>query len=116
MWMSLHTLQEIHKINDDITGTRQDNLFKFVTVKKRDIKQPQPSSHNSRVPESRLQQTEDHIWRICTSLHRHYQKYKTENGRGDCTNTRKLTGRILFYVPIHQETSPGFHIDRTAHQ
>ena len=25
--MSLHTLQEIHKINDKISGTRHDNLF-----------------------------------------------------------------------------------------
>ena len=55
MWMSLHTLQEIHKINDDISDTRHDNLYKHVSIKKRDIKRPQPSGHNPRVPKSRLQ-------------------------------------------------------------
>ena len=28
MWILLHSLQEIHKINDDISGTIHDSLFK----------------------------------------------------------------------------------------
>ena len=49
MWMSLHTLQEIHKINDDISGKRHDNLFKHVLIQKWDIKKPHPSGHHPRV-------------------------------------------------------------------
>ena len=48
-WISLHTLQEIQKINDNITGTRHDNLFKYVTIQKWDIKKPHPSGHHPRV-------------------------------------------------------------------
>ena len=61
MWMSLHTLQEIHKINDKIPLTRHNNLFKHVTIKKWNIKQPHTSVHHPRLLKSRLQQTEDHI-------------------------------------------------------
>ena len=32
MWMSLHTLQEVHKMNGDIPGTRHYNLFKHFTT------------------------------------------------------------------------------------
>ena len=87
MWMSLHTLQEIHKINDEIPGTKNDNLFKHVLIQKLDIKQPQPIGHHPRVPKSILQQIEDHIWSIFTCLHRHYQQYKTDKVRVDCTKT-----------------------------
>ena len=44
MWMSLHTLQEIHKINDEISGTRHDNLFKHVPIQKWDIKDLSPAA------------------------------------------------------------------------
>ena len=49
MWMSLHTLQEIHKINDKISGTRHDNLLKHAPIPKWDIKRPQTSGHHPRV-------------------------------------------------------------------
>ena len=55
MWISLNTLQEIHKINDDISGTIHDNLFKHVTIQKWDIKEPQPIGHHTRAPKSILQ-------------------------------------------------------------
>ena len=45
MQMSLHALQEIHKFNDKISGTRNDNLFKLFPIQKWDINQPQPSDH-----------------------------------------------------------------------
>ena len=32
MWMSIHILQEIHNINDEIYGTRYDNLFIYVPI------------------------------------------------------------------------------------
>ena len=32
MWMSLHTLQEIQILNDEVLGTRHDNLFKHVPI------------------------------------------------------------------------------------
>ena len=71
MWVSLHTSQAIHKINDNISGTRHDKMLPY---KKWDIKRPHTSGHHPRVPESILQQTEDHIWSIFTSLHMHYQQ------------------------------------------
>ena len=37
MCISLHTLQEIEKINDEIYGTSHDNLFKRVPIQKWDI-------------------------------------------------------------------------------
>ena len=77
MWMSLHTLQETQKINDEISSTRHDNLFKHVPIKKWDIKQPRPIGHHPRVPESILQKTWDNICSICTSLHRHYHQHQT---------------------------------------
>ena len=55
VWMSLHTLQEIQKINDEISSTRHDKLFKHIPIQKWDTKQPQPSGHHPRVPKSRLQ-------------------------------------------------------------
>ena len=116
MRMSLHTLQEVHKINDEIPGARYDKFFKHVTIQQWYIMRPQTSGHHPRVPKSRLQYTEDHVWRICTCINRHYQNYKTENGGGDRTKTRKRTGRILFYVPSHQEIDPWFHMDRTNRQ
>ena len=116
MCMSLHTLQWINKTNENIPGTRHDNFFKYVPIQKWDIKKPQPSDHHPRVPKYRLQQTEDHIWSICTSLHRHYKQYKIDNCRGNCTNTSKQTGWLLFYLPSHRGTSPRFHMDRTTHK
>ena len=56
MWMSIHTLQEIHKTNDEILGTRYDNLFKHDPIQKWDIKQPHPSGHHPRVLKCILQQ------------------------------------------------------------
>ena len=50
MWMSLYILQEIQKINDDISGTRHDNLFRHVPIQKWDIKKPHPSRHHPRSP------------------------------------------------------------------
>ena len=61
MCISLHTIHEIHNINDEIPGARYDNLFKNVPIQKWDIKLPQPSVHHPRVPELRFQQIEDHI-------------------------------------------------------
>ena len=55
MWMSLYNLQEIYNINDKISGTRHDNLFKHVKTQKWGIKRPQPRGHHPRAPESRLQ-------------------------------------------------------------
>ena len=55
MWMSLHNLQEIQKINDEISVTRHENLIKHVPIQKRDIKHNQPNSHHPRVPKYRLQ-------------------------------------------------------------
>ena len=54
IWMSLHTLQEIHKIDDKISGTRHDNFFKHVPIQKWDVKRPQHSCHGPRVPKYRL--------------------------------------------------------------
>ena len=34
IWMLLHTLQEIHKVNDEISVTRHDNLLKYVPIPK----------------------------------------------------------------------------------
>ena len=61
IWMSLNTLNQIHKFNDEIPGTRYDNLLKYVTIQKWGIKKPQTRSHNPRVPKSILQKTEDYI-------------------------------------------------------
>ena len=33
MWISLHNLQEIHKINDKLSGSRHDNLFNMFPSK-----------------------------------------------------------------------------------
>ena len=54
MWMSLHTLQEIQKTNDEIIGTKHGNFLKHVLIQKRDIKKPHPSGHHPRVPKYRL--------------------------------------------------------------
>ena len=77
MWMLLHNLQKNHNLNDEIPSTRHDKLLKRVPVKKWDTKQPHPISHHPRLHKSRLQQTENHICSICTSLHRQYQQYQT---------------------------------------
>ena len=55
IWMLLHTLQEIQKINDKILGTIHDNLFKPVPIQKWYINRPHTSVHLSRVPKSILQ-------------------------------------------------------------
>ena len=96
MWMSLHTLQENHKINNEIPSTRHYYLIKHVPLQKYYIKLPQPIGHHPRVSESRLQPAEYQIWSIFTSLHRHYKQLKTENGRGDRTNTSKKNGVDIF--------------------
>ena len=33
MWISLHTIQEIHKVNGEISGTRHDNFLKMFQSK-----------------------------------------------------------------------------------
>ena len=53
--MSLHTEQEIQKINDNIPGTRYDNVFKHFPIQEWYIKRPQTTGNHPRVPESRLQ-------------------------------------------------------------
>ena len=75
--MSLHTLQTIHKINDKIRSTRHYNFLKHIPIQKWDINRPHTSGHHPRGSESRLQQTEYHIWIIYTSLHRYCQQYQT---------------------------------------
>ena len=55
IWTELHTLQEIYKMNDNILGTRHDNLFNPGTLQKRDTKKPQPRGHHPRLTKSGLQ-------------------------------------------------------------
>ena len=55
MWISLHNLQEIHIINDNIPCKKHDNLFKHVPIQKWDIKRPQTSGHHPRVSKYILQ-------------------------------------------------------------
>ena len=52
--MSLHTLQQNNKINNEIPSTRHDNLLKHVHTKNWNIKKPQTRVHHPRVPESRF--------------------------------------------------------------
>ena len=114
MWMSLHSLQEIHKINDDIPDKRHDNLLRHVTI--------QNGISINLIPEAIIlgslntdsQQTDYQISSIFTRIYSHYQQCKNNNGRGDRTKNRKQTRKILFYIPTHRETSPRFHMDRTT--
>ena len=46
----------------------------------------------------------------------HYQQYQIEDGRVNPTKTSKLMGRILLYVPRHQEEDPHIHMDITNHK
>ena len=52
IWMSIHFLKEIHKINDEIPGTRHDNMFKHIPIQKWDIERPHPNGHHPRLLKS----------------------------------------------------------------
>ena len=96
-------LTRIHRINENIPGTRHDNLFKHVPIQKWDIKKPHPRGNNPRVPKNRLQQTEYHIWSICTSIYMQHYHHQAEDGRSNHTKSRKQMWQILFYAPIHRK-------------
>ena len=56
MWLPLHYIQKVHKVNYNITSTRYRNFPEHVPIQKWDIKRPQPRRNFPRVPGSRLQQ------------------------------------------------------------
>ena len=72
MFMSLYDLQKIHKINDNIPSTINDNLIEHIPIQKCDTRKHQTSGNHPRVRRSGLKQAKYHIWRICTSLYRHH--------------------------------------------
>ena len=111
MWLPLHAIQKFHKVNNKIISTRHGNLPKNVPIQNWDIKWPQPISNNPRVPQSRLQQENNHNWVICTGLHSHHQQHQAESSMTYCTMPRKLTGRILFNVSSHWKIDPLIHVD-----
>ena len=98
MWLPLRDIQEIHKTHDKIIGTRYGNLPEHVTIQKWYIKQPHPSVNNIGVSKYRLQQANNPVWSLCTSILSHLRHHEAENSGRNFNTLRKRTGWILFHV------------------
>ena len=110
IWLPLHVIQKIHKVNDKITSPRHGYLPEHVQIQQWDIKWPQPSSNHPRILQSRLQQVKNHIWAICKSLHSYHEQHQANNSSRNCTAPIKRTRRILFHVAIHWKTDQHTYI------
>ena len=112
MWLPLHAIKKVHKVNDNITSTRHVNLPEHVPIQKWDIQWSQLIINHPRVPQYILQQGKNHICFICRGMNWHHQQNQSENSRSNWTSPRRLVGGILFHIDSHWKTAPHIHMDR----
>ena len=116
IWVSLHSIQEIHETHGKTIGTIYGKISEHVPIKIWDIKWTHPSGNNLGVSQNLLQQDKNHVWILCTSSHRHHQQHKEKKSGSNWTALRKRMGWILLHVTCYWETTPFVHMEIVTNQ
>ena len=116
MWVPLHAIQETNETHEKSLVQDRVTCLNMFPFKKGDIKNLSAVVIIVFFFKPRLQQSNNHVWILCTSTNSHHQQHEAENSGRNFTMLIKRIGWILLHFTCYWYTNSFVHMNIVTNQ